>query len=78
VCGAGDNRLQPSGRLITIRGADVVDALNVKDEIHGIGGQIGLASVPWNASLVFRYLKEFGVKLVMNDELFVLTLAKMF
>lgn len=59
-------------------GADVVDALNVKDEVHGIGGQIGLASVPLNASLVFRYLKEFEAEARFEGELFVLTLAKGF
>ena len=59
-------------------GADVVDILNVKDEVHGIGAQIGLASVSMNASLVFRYLKEFEAEARFEGELFVLTLAKGF
>jgi hypothetical protein len=59
-------------------GADVVEVLNVKDEIHAIGGQIGLAFVPWNASVVFRYLKEFEAEARYEGELFVLTLAKVF
>jgi hypothetical protein len=43
-------------------GDDVIEALNVKDEVHSIGFQLGVASVPRNASLVFRYLKEFEAK----------------
>ena len=43
-------------------GDNVIEALFVKDEVHGIGLQLGIASVPRNASLVFRYLNEFEAK----------------
>jgi hypothetical protein len=59
-------------------GSDVIDALKVKDEIHGIGGQIGLASVPWNASLTVRYVSEYDAEARYEGELYVLTLAKGF
>jgi hypothetical protein len=59
-------------------GSDVIEVLNVKDEVHAIGGQIGLASVPWNTSLVFRYLKEYDSEARFEGDLFVLTIAKGF
>jgi hypothetical protein len=59
-------------------GSDVINALNVKDEVHSIGVQLGVASVPRNASLVFRFLKEFEAKARFEGELYVLTFAKGF
>ena len=59
-------------------GSDVIDALSVKDEVHAIGFQLGVASVTRNASLVFRYLKEFEAKARFEGELYVLTFAKGF
>jgi len=59
-------------------GSDVIQVLNVKDEIHGIGGQIGLAYIPWNASLTFRYLNEYNAKARFQGDLFTLTIAKGF
>jgi hypothetical protein len=59
-------------------GSDVIETLNVKDEVHGIGGQVGLASVPRNASLTFRYIREYVAEARYEGELYVLTLAKGF
>ena len=59
-------------------GSDVVDALNTKDEIYGIGGQIGLTYVPWNAALVIRYLSEYDAEARFEGELFTICLAKGF
>lgn len=59
-------------------GSDVIDVLNVKDEIHGIGGQVGLAYVTWNASLTFRYISEYDAEARFEGDLYVLTLAKGF
>lgn len=59
-------------------GSDVVGVLNIKDEVHGIGGQIGLVSVPLNGSLVFRYVKEYNAEARFEGDLFVITIAKGF
>lgn len=59
-------------------GSDVNDNLSAKDEVHGIGGQAGLAYVPWNASLTFKYLKEYDAEARFEGELFTLNLAKGF
>ena len=59
-------------------GSDVIKELNYKDEIHGIGGQIGLAYIPWNASLTFRYLTEYDAEARFEGELFTINLAKGF
>jgi hypothetical protein len=34
----------------------------VKDEVHGVGGQLGLAYVPWKAALNFHYFYEFAAQ----------------
>lgn len=34
----------------------------VRDEVHAVGGQIGLTYVPWNAALNFHYFYEFASK----------------
>jgi hypothetical protein len=52
--------------------------LNVKDQIHGIGGQIGLASVPWDASFTLRYLTEYNAEARFEGDLYTLTIAKGF
>jgi hypothetical protein len=59
-------------------GADVRQALVVKDQIHGIGGQIGLASIPLNGSLTFRYLKEYSAEARFEGNLVTLTFIKGF
>jgi hypothetical protein len=32
----------------------------VKDQVHAVGGQLGLTYVPWNAALNFHYFYEFA------------------
>lgn len=59
-------------------GSAVTQALNVKDKIHGFGGQIGLASIPWNASITLRYINEYDAKARFEGNLFTLTFAKGF
>jgi len=56
----------------------VNEVLNVKDEVHGIGGQLGLVHAPWNASLAFRYMQEYDAEARFEAELFTLTIAKGF
>ena len=56
----------------------MVRVLNVEDEVHGFGVQTGLAYLPWNASLTFRYLYEYGAEARFEGDLFTLTLAKGF
>ena len=34
----------------------------MKDQVHAIGGQIGLTYVPWNGALNFHYFYEFAAK----------------
>ena len=38
------------------------DATNppMKDQVHGVGGQVGLTYIPWNALLNFHYFYEFA------------------
>jgi hypothetical protein len=40
------------------------DARNpdVHDEVHAVGGQVGLTYVPWNAALNFHYFYEFSAE----------------
>ncbi len=59
-------------------GSDVRKRLNVKDQIYGIGGQIALASIPWDASLTFRYLTEYNAEARFEGDLLTLTIAKGF
>jgi hypothetical protein len=59
-------------------GSAVLQPLNVKDEIHAIGGQLGLVYIPWNASLTFRYLAEYNAEARFEGDLFTLTVAKGF
>lgn len=59
-------------------GSDVRPLLNVKDEVHAAGGQLGLSYVPWNASVSFRYLKEYDAEARYEGELFSLYFAKGF
>lgn len=40
-------------------GSDAIDP-PVKDQVHGIGGQLGLTYVPWNAVANFHYFYEFA------------------
>ena len=56
----------------------MIETLNVKDEVHGIGGQVGLASVPRNASLTFRYISEYDAEARYEGDLYTLTMAKGF
>jgi len=59
-------------------GTDVNANLSAKDEVHGIGGQIGLAYVPWNASLTFKYVQEYDARARFEGKLFTLNFAKGF
>lgn len=59
-------------------GSDVIEALNTKDEIYGIGGQISLVYIPWDAALTFRYLTEYDAEARFEGELFTICLAKGF
>ena len=59
-------------------GSDVTQVLNVKDEVHSIGGQLGLVYAPWDASLSFRYMKEYDAKARFEGDLLTLTIAKSF
>ncbi len=59
-------------------GSDVIEILNVKDEVHGIGGQVGMASVQRNASLTFRYISEYNAEARYKGDLYTLTLVKGF
>jgi hypothetical protein len=34
----------------------------VRDEVHAVGGQIGVTYIPWNASLNFHYFYEFAAE----------------
>jgi len=34
----------------------------VKDQVHSVGGQVGLTYVPWNAALNFHYFYEFAAE----------------
>ena len=42
-------------------GRDAVSP-SVHDEVHAVGGQLGLAYVPWNAAMNFKYFYEFAAK----------------
>lgn len=59
-------------------GADVVEILKVKDEVHAAGGQLGLAYIPWNAAVTLRYLKEYNAKARFEGDLFTLMFVKGF
>lgn len=43
-------------------GDDVIQVLEVKDEVHALGGQRGLTYVPWNAAFIFRYMKKYDAE----------------
>lgn len=52
--------LGPAGYCSWQTSADSgADASRVKDEVHGVGLQLGLTHVPWNASLNFHYFYEY-------------------
>ena len=59
-------------------GSDVHDVLKVKDQLHGVGTQLGLAYVPWNASLTFRYMNEYNAEARFEGDLITVTFAKGF
>ena len=59
-------------------GADVSQILNVKDEIYGIGGEIGLAYVPWNAAVTFRYTSEYDAEARFEGDLNSIAIVKGF
>lgn len=45
---------------ITDDSGDDVQGTPVRDEVHGVGLQVGATYVPWKALLNFRYLYEYG------------------
>lgn len=59
-------------------GSDVAAELAYKDEVHGIGGQVGLVSLDIGGLLVFRYVKEYDAKARIEGDVFTLTFAKGF
>jgi hypothetical protein len=56
------------------------DARNseVRDEVHAIGGQLGLTYVPWVAALNVRYFGEFAAQDRFQGQVFGLSAAKKF
>jgi hypothetical protein len=56
------------------------DARNpdVRDEVHAVGGQLGLTYVPWVASLNMHYLSEFAAQDRFQGEVFGVSVAKKF
>ena len=54
---AGYNSWQTSND----EGVDAAD-MPVQDQVHAIGGQVGITHVPWNAALNFHYFGELSSK----------------
>jgi hypothetical protein len=56
------------------------DARNpdVHDEVHAVGGQLGLTYVPWVASLNVRYFGEFAAQDRFQGQVFGFSVAKKF
>ena len=50
----------------------------VKDEVHAVGGQIGLTHVPWNTTLNFHYFYEFSAQDRFQGQSIGLNIAKKF
>lgn len=59
-------------------GSDVSPVLNVNDEVHAVGGQLGLAYIPWNAAVTLRYLKEYNAQARFEGDLYTLMFVKGF
>lgn len=53
-------------------------AKNVHDQVHAIGGQLGITHVPWNAVLNFHYFYEFAAKDRFQGQVLAVSLAKKF
>lgn len=55
------------------------DAANdVHDEVHGIGGQIGLTYLPWEASLTAHYFHEYSAEDRFEGDAVTVSIAKKF
>jgi hypothetical protein len=56
------------------------DARNpsVRDQVHAVGGQLGLTYVPWFASLNAHYFSEFSAQDCFQVHVFGVSLAKKF
>jgi hypothetical protein len=50
----------------------------VRDQVHAVGGQLGLTSVPWAASLHVRYFGEFAAQDRFQGQVFGFSVAKKF
>jgi hypothetical protein len=50
----------------------------VRDQVHAAGGQIGLAYVPWNASIIFHAFYEFETRGRFQGQSYGISLAKKF
>ena len=50
----------------------------VKDEVHAVGGQLGLTYVPWVASLNLHYFGEFAAQDRFQGQVFGVSVAKKF
>jgi len=58
-------------------GSDVRNS-GVRGQAHAVGFQAGLAYVPWDFSVNFRYLNEFSAKNRFEGESYGLNIAKKF
>lgn len=55
------------------------DAANgVLDQVHGVGGQVGVTSVPWETALNFHYFHEVAAQDRFRGHVFGLNLSKKF
>ena len=59
-------------------GSDVSIFTDARDRVYGAGIQLGVASVPRNASLTFRYVEEYDAEARFEGKLYTLTIAKGF
>jgi hypothetical protein len=58
-------------------GSDVRNP-DVHDEVHAVGGQLGLTYVPWFASLNVHYFSEFAAQDRFQGQVFGVSMAKKF
>jgi hypothetical protein len=63
--------------LLDDSGSDVRNP-DVHDEVHAVGGQLGLTYVPWFASLNMHYFSEFSAQDRFQGEVFGVSVAKKF
>jgi hypothetical protein len=54
------------------------DANSIRDQVHAIGGQIGLTYVPWNLVLSFDAFYEYAAEDRFQGQSYGLSIAKKF